>query len=298
MTETIKGGTMVSLILEGGGSRGIYTAGVLKALFPLYNRIDAVFGTSMGACNGVSFISKQVDRNRRVIVDYINDRRYFNFQNLLFKNKSVFNMDFLFGDIPYELDPFDFQAFQKSSIDFYATTTHVKTGEPKYFSRKDVNSHDDLNRIVKASSSLPALAVPVEINGEYYLDGGLSDSVPIKKAITEGYDQHIIVLTRDIDYKKTPLKFNSIYRYFLSEADGAYQALKNRHQKYNKTLDFIKSLEKKGEVFVIRPREAINIGKFERNVEKFESIFNLGYEDTVQQFNDLKSYLGRNSVIK
>lgn len=282
---------MVSLILEGGGSRGIYTAGVLKALFPLYDNIDAVFATSMGACNGVSFISKQVDRNRRVIVDYINDKRYFNFQNLIFKNKSVFNMEFLFNTIPYELDPFDFNAFKESAIDFFATTTHVETGKAKYFSRKDISNHEDLNRIVKASSSLPALAVPVNINGEYYLDGGLADSIPIKKSVSEGYRKHIVILTRDTHYRKAPMKFRSIYRYLLSNEKGAYRALMNRHRHYNETLDVIESLEESGEVFVIRPRKSINISKFERDTRKFEEIFKLGYDDAIKRMDPLISYL-------
>jgi len=280
-----------ALVLEGGGSRGIYTAGVLEVLHNENLGFNYVIGTSMGACNGSSFVSNQPERNKRVIVDYINDERYFNFSGLIRSDVSVFGMDFLFDTVPNELDPFDYDTFIKSPVTFKAVATDLHSGEASYFSKSEMNSKNEIMKMIKASSSLPGLALPVEFKGSKYLDGGVTDSVPIQKAIADGSDKIVVVLTRDASYNKKPLKGKLLQKIKFREHPKFLEALFNRHNEYNKTLDLIEQLENQGKILVIRPSEPINISKFEKNLETFDEIFNLGKNDVKNKLEAIKTYL-------
>ena len=280
-----------ALVLEGGGSRGIYTAGVLEVLHNENLGFNYVIGTSMGACNGSSFVSNQPERNKRVIVDYINDERYFNFSGLIKSDVSVFGMDFLFDTVPNELDPFDYDTFINSPVTFKAVATDLHSGEASYFSKSEMNSKNEIMKMIKASSSLPGLALPVEFKGSKYLDGGVTDSVPIQKAIADGSDKIVVVLTRDASYNKKPLKGKLLQKIKFREHPKFLEALFNRHNEYNKTLDLIEQLENQGKILVIRPSEPINISKFEKNLETFDEIFNLGKNDVKNKLEAIKTYL-------
>ena len=280
-----------ALVLEGGGSRGIFTAGVLEIFHKEALRFNYVIGTSMGACNGSSFVSNQPKRNKRVIVDYINDERYFNYSGLIKKDVPVFGMDFLFDTIPNQLDPFDYDAFIESPITFKAVATDINTGKATYFSKSEMNSKIEIMKMIKASSSLPGLTLPVDFKGNKYLDGGVTDSVPIQKAIADGGDKIVVVLTRDASYNKKPLKGKLLQKIKFKQHPKFLKALLNRHKGYNKTLDLIKELEKTGEIFVIRPSQPINIGKFEKKVKTFDKIFELGKQDAKDSLAAIKKYL-------
>jgi len=280
-----------ALVLEGGGSRGIYTAGVLEVLHKEKFDFDYVIGTSMGACNASSFVSNQPKRNKRVIVDYINDDRYFNYSGLIRSKVPVFGMDFLFDTIPNELDPFDYNAFINSSMTFKAVATDLQTGQAAYFSKTNMSSKNEIMKMIKASSSLPGLTLPVEFKGRKYLDGGVTDSVPIQKAIEDGSDRIVVVLTRDASYSKKPLKGKIIQKLKFKDYPKFLEALFNRHNEYNQTLDLIEKLENQGKIFVIRPSEPINISKFEKNIETFDEIFNLGKKDVENRLEGIKTYL-------
>lgn len=280
-----------ALVLEGGGSRGIYTAGVLEVLHKENLGFNYVIGTSMGACNGSSFVSNQPKRNKRVIVDYINDERYFNFSGLIKSDTSVFGMDFLFDTVPNELDPFDYTTFINSPVTFKAVATDLHTGQPTYFSKNEMNNKNEIMKMIKASSSLPGLALPVEFKGSKYLDGGVTDSVPIQKAIADANDKIVVVLTRDASYYKKPLKGKVLQKIKFRQHPKFLKALFNRHHEYNKTLELIERLEEQGRIFVIRPSEPINISKFEKNIKTFDEIFNLGKNDMKNKLEAINTYL-------
>lgn len=280
-----------ALVLEGGGSRGIFTAGVLEVLHEAALGFDYVIGTSMGACNGSSFVSNQPKRNKRVIVDYINDERYFNYSGLIKSNTPVFGMDFLFDTIPNELDPFNYDAFMNSSVTFKAVATDILTGQATYFSKSEMNSKNEIMKMIKASSSLPGLTLPVEFKGSKYLDGGVTDSVPVQKAIADGGDKIVVVLTRDASYDKKPLKGKIFQKIKFREYPNFLEALFNRHNEYNETLDLIEKLEREEKIFVIRPSKPINISKFEKNLETFDKIFELGKNDAKNKLKAIKTYL-------
>ena len=280
-----------ALVLEGGGSRGIFTAGVLEVLHKEELGFNYVIGTSMGACNGSSFVSNQPERNKRVIVDYINDERYFNYSGLIKSDTPVFGMDFLFDTIPNKLDPFDYEAFINSEVVFKVVATDVDTGQATYFSKSEMKNQNEIMKMIKASSSLPGLTLPVDFKGSKYLDGGVTDSVPVQKAITDGGDKIVVVLTRDATYKKKPLRGKFLQKIKFRKHPKLLEALFNRHKEYNETLELIERLEKQEKIFVIRPSAPIDISKFEKNTDTFNKIFELGKNDAKNKLNAIKNYL-------
>lgn len=280
-----------ALVLEGGGSRGIYTAGVLEVLYKENFGFNYIIGTSMGACNGSSYVSNQPKRNKRVIVDYINDERYFNYSGIIRRDVSIFGMDFLFNTIPNELDPFDYEAFIENPVEFKAVATDLQTGKPRYFSKREMNSKNEIMKMIKASSSLPGFASPVDFKGRKFLDGGVTDSVAIQRAIADQADKIVVVLTRDASYRKKPLKGKWLQKIKFSDYPNFLEALLNRHHEYNETLDLIEALEAQGKIIVIRPSKPINISKFEKKRETFDKIFDLGKRDIKKKIIDIKNYL-------
>lgn len=190
------------LVLEGGGMRGVYTAGVLEYFLEQDLSFPYVIGVSAGACNAASYLSKQKGRNRIVNVDYVTDPRYISWRNF-FKSRQFFGMDFIFDEIPNKLVPYHFEEFYKNQSEFVIGTTDCHTGKPVYFNRKDYGK--DVLKVLKASSSLPFISPEVDFNKRVLLDGGISDPIPIKKAQQDGYKKNIVILTRNRAIPKSHL---------------------------------------------------------------------------------------------
>ena len=188
----------VCLVLEGGSLRGIYTAGVLDAFMDENIKVDAIIGVSAGALFGVNYPSKQPGRALRYNLDNVKNKDYISISSLI-RTGNVVNKDFCFNKLVYETDPFDFKTFNNSPVKFYATVTNVETGEAEYIEIKD--SEKDMEYL-RASGAMPLLSEIVEINGKKYLDGGVADSIPLKKAQEMGYDKIIVVTTRPKEYIK------------------------------------------------------------------------------------------------
>ncbi|MBV1818807.1 patatin family protein [Anaerosalibacter bizertensis] len=280
----------VGLVLEGGGMRGAYTSGVLAAFMDGDIRTPYVIGVSAGASNGANYVSGQRERNKKVFVDHVKDKEYSGLTHWI-KKKSYFNMDFLYGELPNEVVPFDYEAFDKSKVVFKACVTHCETGKPVYFEKSDFDSKYYGEVILRASSSLPIISQPVEINGELYYDGGIVDSIPIEKSIEDGNDYNIIILTRNKDYRKGPQKLGIISKRFLKKHPKLYEAIKTRHIRYNKVLDKIDKLEDEGKVFVFRPIEEIKVDRLEKDVSKLNDLYEQGYSEAMKQIDDLKKWL-------
>lgn len=277
----------VGLVLEGGGMRGVYTCGVLEYFMERNLYFNYVIGVSAGACNAVSYISKQKGRNKKVNIDYVKDYRYMSIRNLI-KERSFFGMNFIFDEIPNSEVPFDYEAFYKSKIRFLVGVTDCKTGKPFYFEKEDIN---DKFYPLRASASLPMISPILNIKGGEYLDGGISDSIPILKSIKDGNNKNIIVLTRNIEYRKNPTKFTQLIKLKYRNYPELIEAILNRHKSYNKTLDYIEKLELQGKVIVIRPSHAIKVGRLERNKEKLLQLFTNGYEDAENYYNKIKDFV-------
>ncbi len=276
----------IGIVLEGGGMRGIYTVGVLDCLMEENFRADYVIGVSAGACNGASYVSRQKGRAFRTNTEYICDSRYLSIGNFI-KTKSLFGMDFLFDEIPNRLIPMDYTTFYNDPCEFVIGVTDVVTGSPKYFNK---DSLDSKNMILRASSSIPVFAPIVEFKGGKYLDGGTTDSIPVKQALLDGCDKVIVVLTRERGYQKQPEKFKRIYRKIYKNYPKMVEALDNRHIQYNETLSFLSRLEKDGKAFVIAPEAPLSISRFEKNPERLKAVWEQGFNQTKQQIEAIRQF--------
>ncbi|MDO4616585.1 MAG: patatin family protein [Lachnospiraceae bacterium] len=282
-SERIKTG----LVLEGGAMRGMYTAAVLDVFLDQGIRFDAIAGVSAGALFGVNFLSGQKGRVIRYNKKYNRDRKYMGLLPLL-KEGNIVSTEYAYHRVPEKLDPFDNETYMCSDTDFYAVLTNVKTGMPEYVKITDVFRQMDT---LRASGSLPFVSRPVEIDGESYLDGGISDSIPyefLRKKL--GCSRLVVILTRDLAYRKKPSSPKLIH--LLSRKMPAIeQRMLVRHETYNKAVEKLCEMEKRGEVFIIRPSEPIEIGRLEKDPSKLQAVYDLGRKDALEQIENLREYL-------
>ncbi|MGC6406030.1 patatin-like phospholipase family protein [Bisgaard Taxon 45] len=276
----------VGLVLEGGAMRAMFTAGVLDVFLDQHIHIDGIVAVSAGVLFGVNFPSKQRGRAIRYNKKYLNDKRYMGLHSLL-TTGNIVNKDFAFYEVPFTLDPFDIDTFMSSTIDFYATLTNVHTGEAEYF--KLGNAFEEME-VLRATSAMPFVSNMVEINGQYYLDGGIADSIPLKKCQALGYDKIIVVLTRPLEYRKKPTPswiFNAFYRKYPK----LVEKLAQRYQNYNGTVEEIIRLNNNKEIFVIRPSQTLPIKRIEKDVEKVQAMYDLGVADAKREMVALNAFL-------
>jgi predicted patatin/cPLA2 family phospholipase len=277
-----------ALILEGGGLRGIYTSGVLRFFMDKEILFPCVIGVSMGACNAANYVSRQPERNRIVNTRYVNDARYLSYWRLLTKGE-LFGMDFIFDTIPNSLVPFDFETFMESDVRCITTVTDCETGEALYYEKDEVGK--DYFKVLRASTSLPFMAKPIHYQGRVLMDGGLADSIPVRKSKEDGNTKHVLVLTRPKGYRKKRAHFVRLAYLRYPKYRGLCEALESRHIRYNETLDLIDKLQARGEVFVIRPESGLDVGRAERNKDKLFTAYDQGYADASVCYEALSDYL-------
>ena len=275
------------LVVEGGGMRGVYTAGVLDYFMEKNLYFDDCYGVSAGACHISSYVSKQIGRSIKVTLDYINNKRYFSVNNLI-KTGDMFGVEMLYDLIPNKLELYDYDTFNKFKGNFYSVVTNCKTGKAEYIKIKDMKK--DIIA-VRASSSLPLLSRIVEINGKEYLDGGITDSIPIKKSIKDGHKKNVVILTRDKTYRKSKPKFLSFFKLKYKKYPNLVKAIENRYKMYNETLDFIEEEKAKNKVFIIQPKLPVKISRIEKDKDKLKALYNQGYEDAKEMYEDLMKFL-------
>lgn len=270
-----------ALVLEGGGMRGIYTAGVLEYFLDHDVEFPYVAGVSAGACHAVSYISKQKGRNRRIMIDYINDKRYLSIGNYL-KERSLFGMNFIFDEIPNNLDKFDYDSFENSSSELHIGVTDVVSGESIYYNKNQIKNP---NIIIRASSSLPFVSPIVEYEDKKFLDGAVSDPIPVEKAIRDGYEKMVIVLTRNLGYRKTRSRFLNVTKRMYRKYPNLIKLMETRHEVYNRQLELIERLENEGRAIVIRPSERLQVDRFTKDKSKLEELYKMGYKDCEKILN-------------
>ncbi|QNQ47483.1 patatin family protein [Pasteurella multocida] len=278
----------VGLVLEGGGMRAMFTAGVLDVFLTENVQVDGIVAVSAGVLFGVNYPAKQYGRALRYNKKYLNDKRYMGWHSLL-TTGNIVNKDFSFYELPFTLDPFDAETFRQLKIDFYATLTNVQTGEAEYVKLDDVFNEME---VLRATSAMPFVSKMVEINGQYYLDGGIADSIPLKKCQALGYDKIIVVLTRPLEYRKktTP---SWIFNLFYRDYPHLVEKLKTRYQNYNDTVEEIIRLNNNKDIFVIRPSHHLPISRIEKDVEKVQAMYDLGVTDAKREMAALKAFLSR-----
>ena len=254
---------MPSLILEGGTFRPIFSAGVMDALLDNDIIFPYCIGVSAGITNGVSYISKQKGRNLAVIEQYRNDKRYLGLKNF-FSCHSIFGLDFVFNEIPNNLLPFDMDTYQRYSGKILVGVTNAQTGQTEYLDGKDL---DENCTILRATCAIPYFFPCIKYKGNEYYDGGICDPIPIRKAIADGNEKHLIVLTRPASYKKTLSKNNILAAKNISKKyPNLKEPLLTRHIAYNETVRFCEDLERQGKALILRPSEEGALKSFEKSI--------------------------------
>lgn len=262
------------LILEGGGMRGVFTCGVLDNLMDRGIRFPYTIGVSAGACNGLSYMSEQRGRGKFSNIDLLEMYRYIGLKQLIFKG-NIMDFDLLFHKFPEEIIPYHYDKFAACKERFEMVTTNCRTGRACYYDEKmdPVRIID----IVKASSSLPFVSPISYVDGEPMLDGGIADSIPLLRARELGFDNNLVVLTRNKGYRK-PQKPTTVPWFFYRKYPLLREAIRRRNALYNEQIDLVERLEDKGELVVIRPQRPITVDRIERDTRKLLDLYNEGYE--------------------
>lgn len=276
---------MPSLILEGGTFRPIFSAGIMDALLDNNIIFPYCIGVSAGITNGVSYISKQRGRNLEILENYRNDKRYLGFRNF-FKCKSIFGLDFLFDEVPNKLHPFDMDTFLKHEGTVLVGVTNAVTGQSEYL---DAKTLDDKCLMLRATCAIPLFFPAIKINDNFYYDGGLCDPIPIMKAIEDGNEKHLIILTRPEGYVKEFSKNNVFASKILkNKYPKLNDTLLTRHVAYNERVKFCEQLEKEGKAIILRPSKNNAIDSFEKDVSKLKEAYNHGYNLAIEHMDEIK----------
>ena len=279
----------VGLVLEGGGMRALFTAGVLDALLDVKELdIDGIVGVSAGALFGVNYVSGQKERAIRYNKKYARDKRYMGLYSWITTGNAV-NEEFAFYEIPFKLDVFDQEKFKQSKIDFYVVMTNVESGKPEYVLIKDVFKQMEY---LRATSALPFASKIIEINGKKYLDGGISDSIPIDYCESLGYDKIVLVLTRPENTHKED-KLNFLYKLVYRKYPNLVERLINMGKDYEIVLKKIKDLENENKIFVIRPPKVLKIGRLEKSEDKIQNVYDIGLNTGIKEKDNLLKYLNK-----
>lgn len=278
-----------ALVIEGGGLRGVHTNAILDTF--LENDIDFpyIVAVSAGSLNATNYLARQYMRSYKMNVEYMNDKRYYNFFNI-FRKKSAFDFEFMFNDLSKNEMPFDYYTFKNSDKLLYYTVTDAVSGETAFFEKNDV---DDFSKPAIASSSIPVMSPPVEINGKLYYDGGVSNAVPYEKAFSDGYKKAVLILTRHKGYRKPPVSHiaENFYKRHFGKTPNLLEKLLTVPERYNRKMDEIERMEKSGEVFVIRPQNPVNVSRTEKNAKKIHALYKEGIRDAKYFLPYLKEYL-------
>ena len=261
------------LVLEGGGMRGLFSAGVMDVMMETGIRFDGIIGVSAGAAFGVNYKSGQVGRALRYNVDYCQDKRYCGIRSLL-KTGNLFNTEFCYDEIPLKLDVFDFDAFERDPTAFYITCTDVESGKPVYHEYRGREDHGF--DWVRASASLPVVSQMVKIDGRKLLDGGIADSIPVAYFERIGYTKNVVILTQPQGYRKEKNQLLPLIRVKYRHYPNLVKALETRHLMYNAELDLIAEQEKQGNLFVIRPHLPLEVKRMEKDPARLRTCYEMG----------------------
>jgi predicted patatin/cPLA2 family phospholipase len=261
------------LVLEGGGLRGNYTAGVLDAFLDAGIEFPYIIGVSAGVGMSCSYVSKQKGRNYKILTQYRQDPRYLSLRSYI-KTGNYFGLDFIYDEIPHKLIPFDFETFNQYKGRFISVCTDCETGEAIYYEKEE----EDILTVMKASSAIPFISKMVLYKNKKLLDGAIVDAVPLAKAISDGHKKNVVILTNPFGFRKReenqpPAKI--MYRKYPK----LIEALKNRIASYNKAMDFVESEEKLGNAFVIRPSQNLGVTRTEKSMDKLKAVYQLGIAD-------------------
>lgn len=279
----------VGLVLEGGGTRGAYTAGVLDVLGKEKIEFPTVYGISCGACTGISYVSGQIGRNYQVFYNYIRDERYLSVASLR-RTGNLFGLEFIFGELAHTLLPFDYHAFFTSPIQMKAGTTDLQTGKSVFFG-KEVFGEEMLP--VQASSALPFVCKIVSFQGHELMDGGCAMPIPIEQSLADGNRLNVIVRTRDSAYRKSPHSGfpRAMLRVWYGDYPNFVETMLKRPRVYNEEVELCRRLEREKQAVIVQPSRPIMVGRYEKDPERLKEIYELGVKDCTAKLNEIRKIL-------
>ena len=277
----------IGLVLEGGAMRGLFTAGVIDVLMENGVEFPAFVGVSAGAAFGCNYKSRQIGRALRYNKRFCRDPRYCSFRSL-FKTGDVFGAQFCYHEVPNTLDPFDVKAFDENPMAFYLVASDVETGTPFY--KKIDHADDTAYEWIRASASMPIVSRVVELDGKKFLDGGVTDSIPLA-FMERQYDRNVVVLTRPRDYQKQPASKLWLYRLTLRKYPNMLRAVRERHLMYNEQRAHVFAQEKAGKAFVICPDKPLEVGRMEHDPEQLQKAYDTGRQTALRQLEALKRFM-------
>ena len=276
------------LVMEGGAMRGLFTAGVIDVMMKNNIEFDGAIGVSAGAAFGCNYKSRQIGRVLRYNKQFCNDKRYSGIRSLI-TTGDFYNTKFCYGVVPRTIDIFDQDTYNNNPMEFYVVCTDVITGEAVYHNLEKIN--DFSFDWIRASASMPLVSNIVEIDGRKMLDGGISDSIPLKYFEGIGYDKNIVILTQPDSYTKKANSMMPIIKLAYRKYPGIIKAMHNRHMMYNETVEYIRMKEKQGDIYVIRPQEVLPLSRTEKNPDNLQKAYDIGVKICTEKLDDIKSFL-------
>jgi predicted patatin/cPLA2 family phospholipase len=276
-----------NLVLEGGAMRGVFTAGVLDFLMDNALLPQFVIGVSAGALNGFNYRAGLRGRTCYLNTKYCTDWRYLSMQSFT-RTGNAFNVEFVFDEIPNKLDPFDYDAYARSPLRLVTVSSDLERGAADYCVLEDARAQLDY---LRASAAIPLLSKPVEVDGKVLLDGGICDSVPLEYSLATGAKKQLLVLTQHDGYVKGPNRAMPVARRLYARYPAFIERMESRHVEYNRVYERVKELERKGEIFVLRPPEPVTVASMEHDPKKLYELWQVGYEEARKRFADLRNYL-------
>jgi len=277
------------LVLEGGALRGLFTAGVIDVLMEHYIAFDGIVGVSAGAAFGCNYKSKQPGRVIRYNTRFAHEWRYCSLRSLI-TTGDLFGGEFCYHLMPEQLDPFDWDTFEKNPTEFYAVATDLNTGEAVY--KKIEQRSRESREWFRASASMPLVSRVVKIQGREMLDGGIADSIPLQFFQSKGYERNVVVLTQPEDYIKKPNKLMPLMRIGLHKYPKFLQAMERRHIMYQAQLDWVRQEEKKGNILVIRPQQKLPIEHVSHDEKQMQYVYQQGRAIAENKISEIKAFLG------
>lgn len=265
------------LVLEGGGMRGVFTSGVLDAFMRHEVYFRYIVAVSAGACNGLSYMSRQPRRARFSNIDLLSKYGYIGLRHLVTQG-CIFDPELLYERFPQELVPYDYDEYFRNvnrGYTYEMVVTNCKTGRVEYLSEAD-GSADRLMHIVQASSSLPYVSKMVDVDGQPMLDGGIVDSIPVMRAMETGHPFNVVVCTRNKGWRNTGRDRKQPF-FVYKNYPRLRVLLSRRIEAYNEQLDLIDRLEESGQILVIRPENPVEVGRMEKDTAKLERLYEEGY---------------------
>lgn len=285
----IAGGVMKKgLVLEGGAMRGIFTVGILDAMMENNIDFDGIIGVSAGAAFGCNFKSKQKGRALRYNKKYCRDKRYCSYWSL-FKIGDLFGADFCYHELPAKLDHFDIKTFEENPQEFYLVCTDIETGNPFYY--KCQKADDECFEYMRSSASMPLVSNIVEVGGRKFLDGALTDSVPLAFFESIGYKRNIVILTQPAGYVKKQSSAMALLRIVYRKYPTLVKVMENRHIMYNKQIEYIEKQSSAGNILLLRPEEKLPISRICHDPDLLQKTYDTGFNYALRNMNKIKDFL-------